>query len=64
MCDAFPFSRYGEIKASVVQIGADALPPDSTSNQYRFRKLSLDRSSLSYQDITIPCVVVWQFRLI
>ena len=53
--DAFPFSRYGEINASVVQIGADALPPDSTSNQYRFPvKLSLDRSSLNYQDITIP----------
>ena len=27
--EAFPFTKYGELDASVAQIGADALPPDS-----------------------------------
>ena len=36
--DAFPFTRYGELDGTVIQIGADALSPDSTSNTYRFQQ--------------------------
>ena len=41
--NAFPFTRYGEIDATVNQIGADALEPDSIQSFYRFPvKLSLE----------------------
>ena len=41
--DAFPFTRYGELPASVTQIAADALAPDQNQNFYRFAvKLKLD----------------------
>ena len=53
--DAFPFTRYGELDGTVIQIGADALPPDSTSNTYRFPvKLELNRSFLTFKDTRIP----------
>ena len=53
--DAFPFTRYGELPASVSQIGADALPPTQTQGFYRFPvKLQLDRSTLESQGVTIP----------
>ena len=53
--DAFPFTRYGEIDAQVSQISADALPPDSTFNSYRFPlKLRLDQSVLVSDGIKIP----------
>ena len=53
--DAFPFTRYGEINAKVSQISADALPPDSTFNSYRFPlKLKLDQSVLVSDGIKIP----------
>ena len=34
--DAFPFTRYGEIPGTVSKIAADALPPDTSTNFYRF----------------------------
>ena len=53
--DAFPFSRYGELPAYITQIGADALPPDSTYNFYRFPvKLKLKRYQLERDGISIP----------
>ena len=53
--DAFPFTRYGELDGTVIQIGADALPPDSTSSTYRFPvKLELNRSFLTFKDTRIP----------
>lgn len=53
--DAFPFSRYGELPAHITQIGADALPPDSTYNFYRFPvKLKLKKYQLEKDGISIP----------
>ena len=53
--DAFPFTRYGELKAKVAQIGADALEPSEVQNFYRFPvKLELDRSYLESQGVRIP----------
>lgn len=53
--DAFPFTRYGELSGKVIQIGADALPPDQAMNYYRFPvKLQLDRSYLETQGSKIP----------
>ena len=53
--DAFPFTKYGEIPASVTQIGADALPPDQLRSFYSFPvKLNLKSSSLSHNDVKIP----------
>ena len=54
--DAFPFTRYGELTGSVAQIGADALPPDSTTtNKYAFPVvLSLNSSVLENKGVKIP----------
>ena len=54
--DAFPFTRYGELTGSVAQIGADALPPDSTTtNKYVFPVvLSLNSSVLENKGVKIP----------
>jgi len=53
--DAFPYTRYGELTGKVLQIGADALPPDEQQNYYRFPvKLSLNRSYLLSQGVKIP----------
>lgn len=53
--DAFPFQRYGELNARVEQVGADALPPDETSNIYRFPvRLKLERPYLESQGERIP----------
>jgi len=53
--DAFPFARYGEIPGRVIQISADALPPDSLKNFYRFPvKVRLNRSYLETQGAKIP----------
>ena len=55
--DAFPFARYGEIDGVVTQIGADALPPDETSNMYRFPvKISLDKNYLESRGKKIPLI--------
>ena len=53
--DAFPFQRYGDLEASVEQVAADALPPDQTSNVYRFPvRLRLNRSYLEVQGKKVP----------
>lgn len=53
--DAYPSNRYGELQGKVALIGADALPPDETANYYRFPvKISLNRSSLKADNVTIP----------
>ena len=53
--EAFPFTKYGELDASVAQIGADALPPDSVDSFYRFPvKLNLKTSYLNSNGIKIP----------
>ena len=53
--DAFPFSRFGEIKGSVTQISADALPPSTTLNYYHFPvKINLSSSYLGSASNQIP----------
>jgi HlyD family secretion protein len=34
--DTFPFSEFGDIKGTIVNIGSDALPPDEVHQFYRF----------------------------
>lgn len=53
--DAFPFTRYGELPATVKQIAADALPPSPEQSFYRFPvKLKLKSFNLESDGITIP----------
>ena len=53
--DAFPFSRYGELDGTVSRIGADALPPSSSMNFYRFPvQLKLSQSHLESRGSKIP----------
>ena len=53
--DAFPFTRYGEIPATVSSIAADALSPDENHPFYRFPvKLKLKNSYLENNGIKIP----------
>ncbi|WP_170951328.1 HlyD family secretion protein [Synechococcus sp. UW86] len=53
--DAFPFTQYGEIKADVSQIGADALPPDQKANFYRYPvKLEIEKPYLEREGIKVP----------
>ena len=53
--EAFPFTKYGELPGSISQIGAEALPPDSISQFYRFPvKLDLERSYLVTDKVEIP----------
>lgn len=45
--DSFPFSEFGDIKGTLVEIGSDALPPTQIQPFYRFpAKIRLDRQSL------------------
>ena len=53
--DAFPFTQYGELKADVDQIGADALPPDQKANFYRYPvKLKIQKPYLEREGIKVP----------
>lgn len=53
--DAFPFTRYGEIPGTVTKIAADALPPDTSTNFYRFPiKIDLKRPYLESRGVKIP----------
>ena len=53
--DAFPFTQYGELKGSVGQIGADALPPDTKANFYRYPvKIKLNKPYLEHKGIKVP----------
>lgn len=53
--NSFPFTRYGELSGKISQIGADALPPDSNNNSYRYPvKIQLESSYLESNDVKIP----------
>ncbi|WP_037987874.1 HlyD family secretion protein [Synechococcus sp. BL107] len=53
--DAFPFTRYGDIAATVSQIAADALEPKTEQNFYRFPvKLRLSNSYLISNSMKVP----------
>jgi len=53
--DAYPSNRYGELQGKVKLIGADALPPDSEVNYYRFPvRISLNRAYLLAGGLKIP----------
>lgn len=53
--DAFPANRYGELSGKVSLVGADALPPDETSNTYRFPiKITLENDFLKADNVKIP----------
>ena len=46
--DSFPFTQYGQIKGTIKEIGADALPPDNIIRQYHFPvNIELERSNLT-----------------
>ena len=53
--DAFPFTRYGELEGKVVQVAADALPPDEKQSFYRYPvKLDLKKDYLTVDSRKIP----------
>ena len=53
--DAFPFTQYGELRGTVNQIGADALPPDDKAGFYRYLvKLSINQPFLEHKGNKIP----------
>lgn len=53
--DAYPSNRYGELQGMVKLIGADALPPDSQVNYYRFPvRIALEKSYLMADNLKIP----------
>lgn len=55
--NAFPFTRYGELSGQIIQIGADALPPDSSNNTYRYPiKIQLQNSYLESNGTKIPLI--------
>ena len=54
--DSFPYTEYGEIDSTILNIGADALPPTELIRSYHFPvDLSLSSSSLETKEgTTIP----------
>lgn len=53
--DSFPFSEFGDIKGTIVNIGSDALPPDQNHQFYRFpAKIQLDQQFISVNGNKIP----------
>ncbi|WP_206603125.1 HlyD family efflux transporter periplasmic adaptor subunit [Leptolyngbya ohadii] len=53
--DSFPFSEFGDIKGTIINIGSDALPPDQTHQFYRFpAKIKLDQQFISVNGNKIP----------
>lgn len=53
--DAYPYTKFGELKGSVSRIGADVLEPTSTNPNYRFPvEIKLLSSTLSTSDIDLP----------
>ncbi|MGD1942568.1 MAG: HlyD family efflux transporter periplasmic adaptor subunit [Leptolyngbyaceae cyanobacterium] len=46
--DSFPFSEFGDVEGTVIQIGSDALPPDEINPFYRFPvEIELETQALS-----------------
>tara|TARA_B100000674_G_scaffold499252_1_gene543260 strand:- start:6548 stop:7639 length:1092 start_codon:yes stop_codon:yes gene_type:complete len=53
--DAYPFTKFGDIKGSISSIGADVLEPDETSNSYRFPvTINLSSTVLKSQGLDLP----------
>jgi multidrug efflux pump subunit AcrA (membrane-fusion protein) len=53
--DSFPFSEFGDIKGTLVNVGSDALPPDQIYNFYRFpAKVEIDRQAIEVRGNEIP----------
>jgi HlyD family secretion protein len=49
--DSFPFSEFGDIKGTLIQVGSDALPPTQEQPYFRFPvKVRLDRQDLLVND--------------
>ncbi|WAS05962.1 HlyD family type I secretion periplasmic adaptor subunit [Gloeomargaritales cyanobacterium VI4D9] len=53
--DSFPFSEFGDVKGKLVQIGADALPPDNTYNFFRFpARIELASQTMRVNQRVVP----------
>jgi hemolysin D len=53
--DAYPYTKFGELKARVSSIGADVLEPDEKDPSYRFPiQLTLNSSTLTSGDLKLP----------
>lgn len=53
--DAYPFTKFGELKGHVTTIGADVLEPDQKNPAYRFPVvISLDNPVLRSQGLLLP----------
>ena len=53
--DAYPFTKFGELKGQVTTIGADVLEPDPKNPTYRFPVvITLDTPVLRSQGLSLP----------
>ncbi len=53
--DSFPFSEFGDVKGKLVQVGADALPPDNTYNYFRFpARIELASQTMRVNNRVVP----------
>jgi|TARA_B100000674_G_scaffold499200_1_gene542741 HlyD family secretion protein len=53
--DAYPFTKFGDIKGSISSIGADVLEPDETNSSFRFPVvINLSSTVLNSQGLELP----------
>ena len=53
--DTFPFSEFGDVKGTIVNIGSDSLPPDQEHPYSRFpARIELDRQVINVKGNEIP----------
>ena len=53
--DAYPFTKFGDVKGSIASIGADVLEPDETNNTYRFPvTITLSSTVLKSRGLDLP----------
>jgi hemolysin D len=53
--DSFPFSEFGDVKGTVMNIGSDALEPDEIYNYYRFpTSIKLDSQYIEVNGKQVP----------
>ncbi len=53
--DTFPFSEYGDVKGTIVNIGSDSLPPDQEYQFPRFPvRIEIDRQVINVKGEEIP----------
>lgn len=53
--DSFPYSEFGDVKGTLIEIGSDALPPTDIKPFYTFpAKIRLDQQSLKIQGKEVP----------